>query len=165
MHVGALIMMYPSLIALVQVKFQSEKQSPFETHGSFMIMSVVALITAICTSGILFYIRDHSQSSMGKHFSLIHYMILKAVFCFSGILAPLSLVLTLFIPQNLNWIGYLIICTLFCSKTRASSPFRHCICRYHHHTRNPHLKQYKYTGLSFSIRIYQNPNAAKSEIS
>ncbi|KAJ9547847.1 hypothetical protein OSB04_020390 [Centaurea solstitialis] len=55
---------------------------------------------------------DHSQSLMRNRFSLIHYTILKVVFCFSGILAPLSLVMMLFIPHNLNWIGYLIICLL-----------------------------------------------------
>ena len=113
MYMGTLIIAYVPLIALVQVKFQNEKQSPFESHSSFMILNVVALIVPACTSGVLFYIMDHSQSLMRKHFSLVHYMIVKAPFCFSGILAPLSRVLTLFIPHNLKWIGYLIVRILF----------------------------------------------------
>ncbi|KAJ9548096.1 hypothetical protein OSB04_020639 [Centaurea solstitialis] len=113
LYTGALIVMYTPLIALLQLKFQSEERSPFETHGSFLIMSLVALTIATLTSGILFYITGPLQRSMAKRFSFIHYKILKVVFCFSGILAPLSLVLTLFIPHNLNWIGYMIVCTLF----------------------------------------------------
>ncbi|KAJ9548095.1 hypothetical protein OSB04_020638 [Centaurea solstitialis] len=114
MFTGTITILYTPLIAPVQLRFQNEKQSSFETHGSFVIMSVVALIIATCTSGILFYIMDHSQSfTRMNHFSLIHIMILKVVFCLSGILALLLLVITMFIPHNLIWIGYLIICMLF----------------------------------------------------
>ncbi|KAM0047597.1 hypothetical protein Hdeb2414_s0008g00265151 [Helianthus debilis subsp. tardiflorus] len=111
---ATLVIMYAPLVSLVQLMFQHEEHSVFKTHGSFMIMSVVALTIATLSSGLLFYINDNIESQTRKHFSLVHYMILKSVFCFSGMLAPLSLLLVLFIrDREHHWIGYSIICALF----------------------------------------------------
>ena len=113
---GALVVMYPSLTQLAQLKFQNYKQSPFETHSFFANMAVVAYTIAIPTSVILFAMKTHLESSTREHFYPIYcniYKTLKSVFCFSGILAPFSLVLMLLIPHELNWIGYLLILVLF----------------------------------------------------
>ncbi|KAJ9547923.1 hypothetical protein OSB04_020466 [Centaurea solstitialis] len=103
--VGTLNKVYGPLIILLHL-------SPLEIHYSIMIISVVAFIIATRTSRVLIYTMDHSQS-LTRHFSLIYYTIINTVICFSGVLALLSFVLTMFIPHNLNWIGYLIILILF----------------------------------------------------
>ncbi|KAJ9548094.1 hypothetical protein OSB04_020637 [Centaurea solstitialis] len=106
MYTATLIIMYPPLIAFVQIKFQNENYSPFDTHGCFMIMSIVALPVATFTSGVLFYLNDPLQNSITKHLSNIHYTILQTISSFSGILTPFSLIMVLFIPHNLNWVGF-----------------------------------------------------------
>ena len=111
LYAGALVVMYPSLTQLAQLKFQNNKQSPFETHSFFANMAVVAYTIAISASVILFAMKTHLESSTREHFYI--YKTLKSVFCFSGILAPFSLVLMLLIPHELNWIGYLLILVLF----------------------------------------------------
>ncbi|KAD3067775.1 hypothetical protein E3N88_35655 [Mikania micrantha] len=92
----------------IQVKFHDD--SPFETHGYLIIMSLVALPVAITTSGILFYTDDPRENT---NISDIRYVILNFVFFFSTIVAVLSLVLVLFVPAKFNWTGYAIICALF----------------------------------------------------
>ncbi|KAJ9547999.1 hypothetical protein OSB04_020542 [Centaurea solstitialis] len=106
MYTGTLIIMYPPLIAFVQIKFQNENYSPFDTHGCFMIMSIVALPVATFTSGVLFHLNDPLQNSITKHLSNIHYTILQTISSFSGILTPFSLIMVLFIPHNLNWVDF-----------------------------------------------------------
>ncbi|KAI3819826.1 hypothetical protein L1987_13678 [Smallanthus sonchifolius] len=106
MFTGTLMVIYIPLVSLVQLMFQNEGQSPFRTHGPFMITSVVALIIATITAGLLFYINDNVESHIREHVRLIHYMILKTTFCFSGILAPLSLLLVIH-PRSqppLDWV-------------------------------------------------------------
>ncbi|KAJ9547924.1 hypothetical protein OSB04_020467 [Centaurea solstitialis] len=97
MYTATLIIMYPPLIAFVQIKFQNENYSHFDTHGCFMIMSIVALPVATFTSGVLFYLNDPLQNSITKHLSNIHYTILQTISSFSGILTPFSLIMVLFI--------------------------------------------------------------------
>lgn len=111
-YTGTFFAVYTALIGLIQVKFQNKANSAFETHISFIIMYVVALPLAIITSGILFYTNNPLEKSK-INFTPIHYTLLKIVFSFSTILAPLSLVSILFIPPQLNWIGYLIIYAIF----------------------------------------------------
>ncbi|GKC24564.1 ABC transporter I family member 1 [Tanacetum coccineum] len=115
LYAGALVVMYPSLTQLAQLKFQNNKQSPFETHSFFANMAVVAYTIAIPASVILFAMKTHLESSIGEPSYPIYYiyMTLKIFFCFSGILAPLSLVLMLLVPHEFNWIGYLLILVLF----------------------------------------------------
>nr|GEV56231.1 GPI transamidase component PIG-T [Tanacetum cinerariifolium] len=115
LYAGALVVMYPSLTQLAQLKFQNNKQSPFETHSFFANMAVVAYTIAIPTSVILFAMKTHLGSSIREDFYPIYYiyMTLKSVFCFSGVLAPFSLVLMLLIPHEFNWSGYLLILVLF----------------------------------------------------
>ncbi|KAJ9547846.1 hypothetical protein OSB04_020389 [Centaurea solstitialis] len=112
-YTATIFIMYQPLINLVQMKFQNESHSAFDTHGPFMNMSVIALYITALTSGILFYINDHLQSFMKGRFSLVVYVILKGVFYFSGILTPLSPTLVLLIPGKFSWIGYIIIGALF----------------------------------------------------
>lgn len=112
MYTATLVTIYLPIISLLQLKFQNQQKSPFETSGFFMNLSVVALCIATATSGVLFYINHRLQNSTMEDFSLVHYMILKGVFSFFGILTPVSLVLVLIIPNKLDWIRYVIICVL-----------------------------------------------------
>ncbi|CAI9296387.1 unnamed protein product [Lactuca saligna] len=112
MYTATLVTIYLPIISLIQVKFQNQKKSPFETSGFFMNLSVVALCIATATSGVLFYINHRLQNSTMEDLSLVHYMILKGVFSFFGILIHVSLILVLIIPKNLDWIRYVIICVL-----------------------------------------------------
>ncbi|KAL8237172.1 hypothetical protein R6Q59_018253 [Mikania micrantha] len=107
-YVGTFFIMYVSLIGFIQVKFHDD--SPFQTHGYLIIMSLVALPVAITTSGILFYTDDPHENT---NISGIRYVILNFVFFFSTILAVLSLVLVLFVSTKFSWTGYAIICALF----------------------------------------------------
>ncbi|CAH1431013.1 unnamed protein product [Lactuca virosa] len=112
MYTATLVTIYLPIISLLQLKFQNQQNSPFETSGLFMNLSVLALCIATATSGVLFYINHRLQNSTMEDFSLVHYMILKGVFSFFGILTPVSLVLVLIIPNKLDWIRYVIICVL-----------------------------------------------------
>lgn len=105
---GILLSMYGPLIGLVQVKFQNNDESPFETHHLFMIMSVVAFSTSALFFRLLFYTTTTIPPP-------VYYMVVTSVILFLAILAPLSLVLVLFIPQRLIWIGYSVVCVLFLS--------------------------------------------------
>ncbi|KAJ9547867.1 hypothetical protein OSB04_020410 [Centaurea solstitialis] len=111
----ALVVMYPSLAQLTQLKFQNYQQSPFETHSFFAYMTIVAYTIAILSSVILFYLFPQLENSAKECACRIYYIyvILKSVFYFSSIVAPLSLVLVLLIPHKFNWIGYIIIFALF----------------------------------------------------
>lgn len=109
-YVGTLLVTYTPLIGLIQVKFQNGNMSPFKTHSFFMIISVVALVMATLTLRILFYINSRFENECS---SPIHHIILINIAWFSTLLAPLSLVLVLFIPTKLIWIGYSIVCALF----------------------------------------------------
>ena len=115
LYTGAIVIMYPSLVEVAQLKFQDSKLSPFETHSFFAYTVIVAYTIAIPTSMILFYMRIRLETSIKECFSLNNYMykILKNVLYFSGILAPLSLVLVLIIPHGYKWIGYSTIASLF----------------------------------------------------
>ena len=110
----ALFAMFPSLAQVGQLKFT--KKSPFESHKFFSNMGVVSYVIAIPTSVLFFamanYIEDFANECSLRIYSF--YMILRCVFCFSAILAPLSFVLVLLIPNaGYYWIGYLIISLLF----------------------------------------------------
>ncbi|KAI3772910.1 hypothetical protein L6452_04105 [Arctium lappa] len=111
----ALVVMYPTLAQLTQLKFQNYKQSPFEALSFFANTTVVAYTTAILSSVALFYLIPQLENSTKERVSRIYYIyvILKSVFYFSSILAPLSLVLVLLIPPKFIWIGYIVIFALF----------------------------------------------------
>lgn len=104
---GILLSMYGPLIGLVQVKFQNNNQNPFETHYMFMIMSVIAFSTSTLLSfKLLVYDTTINMAS-------IYYTIVSSVIFFLAVLTPLSLVLVLFVPPRLVWVGYLIVCVVF----------------------------------------------------
>ncbi|KAL8207996.1 hypothetical protein R6Q57_007408 [Mikania cordata] len=102
---GILLSMYGPLIGLVQVKFQNNHQSPFETHTLLMIMSVIAFSTSAILSFIFLVSTTINLPS-------ISHTIISNVIFFLAVLAPLSLVLVLFVPPKLIWIGYSIVCLL-----------------------------------------------------
>ena len=110
----ALFAMFPSLAQVGQLKFTNK--SPFETHTFFSNMGVVSYVIAIPTSVLFFamanYIEDFTKECSSRIYYF--YMILRCVFCFSVILAPLSFVLVLLIPNDrYYWIGYFNISLLF----------------------------------------------------
>ncbi|KAJ9547865.1 hypothetical protein OSB04_020408 [Centaurea solstitialis] len=109
LYVGALLVMYPSLIGLAQLKFENKNRTPFETNTFFANMAVVSYIIAIPIAMILFYINIDLENSVKEH---LYYKILINVFWLSAILAPFSFVMVLFIPHRYNWIGYFTICVL-----------------------------------------------------
>ena len=105
-------MVYASLIGLLQLKFQSTKESAFETHGFFMNMSVVAILMFALSYWILDYTSENSSMNRLTSSPTVTLMILVIVALFSVFLAPFSLVLVLFVPPNLMWIVYSSICVL-----------------------------------------------------
>ncbi|KAD5316957.1 hypothetical protein R6Q59_032224 [Mikania micrantha] len=102
---GILLSMYGPLIGLVQVKFQNNHQSPFETHTLLMIMSVIAFSTSAILSFIFLVSTTTNLPSISR-------AIISNVIFFLAVLAPLSLVLVVFVPPKLIWIGYSIVCLL-----------------------------------------------------
>ena len=111
----ALVVMFPVLTQLAQLKFP--KDSPFETHSFFAYTGVVAFVVAIPASITYFGLMMNYLESLHNG-SLTHiyyiYMIVRCVFCISVILAPLSFVLVLLIPNDgYYWIGYFNISLLF----------------------------------------------------
>ncbi|KAI3772912.1 hypothetical protein L6452_04107 [Arctium lappa] len=110
LYVGALLIMFPSLIGLAQLKFENKNRTVFETNPFFANMGVVAYIIAIPIAMILIYINTDLENSVKE---CLHYKILINVFWLSAILAPFSFVMVLFIPHRYNWIGYFSICVLF----------------------------------------------------
>ncbi|GKD77988.1 hypothetical protein Tco_1340609 [Tanacetum coccineum] len=110
----ALFAMFPSLAQVGQLKFTNT--SPFVTHVFFSNMGVIAYVIAIPTSVIFFAMANYLEGLANEPSSRTYYiyMILRCVFCFSAILAPLSFVLVLLIPNDgYYWIGYLIISLIF----------------------------------------------------
>lgn len=99
-------MSIPFMVLLIPVRSQiiNKKQNPFEINGFFMTMSIaslfVALLATVKISISLTWMRD------------IHCAILKAIGCFSAILAPFSLLMVLYVPHELNWIGYILVCVI-----------------------------------------------------
>ncbi|KAI3801120.1 hypothetical protein L1987_29223 [Smallanthus sonchifolius] len=109
-YAATLLYMFPSMIALVDLKFQNNAHSVFESRSLFANMAVVAYIIAIPTSVALFCLK---ASSNWERLPPIYLRILKSVFYFSSLVAPLSFVLVLFLPQRFNLIGYSLVFTLF----------------------------------------------------
>ncbi|GJW24903.1 hypothetical protein Tco_0038714 [Tanacetum coccineum] len=109
----ALVVMFPALTQVAQLKFQNK--SPFESHMLFASMGVVAYVVAIVASVTFFAMGDYLESLNKESSSGICYIyvILRCVFCFSVILAPLAFVLMLLVSDGYYWIGYSIICALF----------------------------------------------------
>lgn len=116
--------MFPSLIALVGLKFQNKALSPFETCSFFANMAVIAYIIAIPISAALFCLKIRLAKESSPP---IYYRILHCVFYFSSLLAPLSFVLVLFLPRRFDMIGYLIVFTLFIAVVACS--FSDYICK------------------------------------
>ncbi|CAH1424781.1 unnamed protein product [Lactuca virosa] len=108
-HVERLLVLYTSLIGLVQLKFQSTQESAFETHCFFMFMSLAAVIIFVLSYWILDYT---SYTNQLYNYPIILQKILVIVALFTIILAPLSLVLVLLVPPTLMWIGYSIVCLI-----------------------------------------------------
>ncbi|MFS7966749.1 hypothetical protein Hanom_Chr09g00777441 [Helianthus anomalus] len=104
---GILLSIYGPLIGVVQVKFQNNSQTPFETHNMLMIMSVIAFSTSTLLAFRLFIYTTTTKLPS------IYYTIVSSVVFFLAVLAPLSLVLVLFVLPRLVWIGYTIVCVLF----------------------------------------------------
>ncbi|CAH1448058.1 unnamed protein product [Lactuca virosa] len=112
-HVGILLGVYASLIELLQLKYQSKKESVFETHTCFMSISMAAIIIFAPTYWILYHINNKNSNTTTRLSSpSLPHMILVSLAFFSIILAILSLVFVLLLPQNLMWIGYLATCLL-----------------------------------------------------
>ncbi|XP_022004987.1 uncharacterized protein LOC110903139 isoform X2 [Helianthus annuus] len=112
-YAATLVYMFPSMINLVELKFQNKERSVFETHGVFAYMAVVAYIISVPMSVALFCWRARFESLKMKSLSLIYYNILQSLFYFSSILAPLSFVLVLFSFHGLDLIAYSLVFTLF----------------------------------------------------
>lgn len=110
-YVGIFLAVYASLIGLLQLKYQSKKESAFETHTFSMIMSVAAVFIFAPTYWILYHTNDNSNSNQLSSPSF-HHIILVSVAFFSIVFALLSLVFVLLLPPNLMWIGYLATCLL-----------------------------------------------------
>ncbi|KAL8191902.1 hypothetical protein R6Q57_028633 [Mikania cordata] len=106
-YAATLLYMFPSLMALVELKYQNKPYSPFETHGFFANMAAVAYIIAIAMSVALFCLKARSERSNPEIESPVYYRILQSVFYFSSLLAPLSLMLVLFFPHGFDFIGVL----------------------------------------------------------
>ncbi|KAL8236384.1 hypothetical protein R6Q59_017465 [Mikania micrantha] len=112
-YAATLLYMFPSLMALVELKYQNKPHSPFETHGFFANMAAVAYIIAIAMSVTLFCLKARLKRSNPEIESPVYYRILRSAFYFSSLLAPLSLVLVLFFPHGFDFIGYSLVFTLF----------------------------------------------------
>ncbi|KAI7743498.1 hypothetical protein M8C21_002935 [Ambrosia artemisiifolia] len=90
------------LISFVQLMYQNEEHSPFKTHPSFMIISVVSLAIAIVTSVALLYIDSQIR------------IIFRTVAYFAALASPLSLLFVLFIrADKYYWVGYSLLCLVF----------------------------------------------------
>ncbi|KAJ0796630.1 hypothetical protein HanPI659440_Chr04g0164471 [Helianthus annuus] len=109
-YAATLLYMFPSMIALVSLKFQNKAHSPFETHGLLANMAVVAYIIAIPMPVAWFCLKARINRESFPH---IYYRILQSVFCFWSLLAPLSFVLVLFLPHGFGLIGCIIVFVLF----------------------------------------------------
>ncbi|KAI3801119.1 hypothetical protein L1987_29222 [Smallanthus sonchifolius] len=96
-YAATLLYMFPSLIALVGLKFQNKANSPFETESFFVNLAVVAYIIAIPMPVALFCLKARLARESSSPF---YYRILQCVFCFWSLLAPLSFVLVLFLPNR-----------------------------------------------------------------
>nr|XP_043622850.1 uncharacterized protein LOC122594463 [Erigeron canadensis] len=91
---------YPAFLAYTQLKFIAAMYSPFDTHKSFMILSIVAYLMAILDLKILFCIYDHLKKPSNQHFSPVHYKILMHVYYILWILAMLLVLPALFTPRR-----------------------------------------------------------------
>lgn len=100
------------LVAFIPLKF-SGTPSAYETHGWFLIASIVAHAMTIFTSWIKFYTANDLQNAMKENFSPVYNMILNSVFWFSAIMSHLSLVLVIIIPHEISWVGYAVLCPPF----------------------------------------------------
>lgn len=85
-----------------------EKQLPFMTHRVLMITSIVLQFVALASAVTLVYAQKYLQSSMIDRY----YTMLKIISIFSAVMASISITFVFFIPQNLIWIGYLVIISL-----------------------------------------------------
>ncbi|KAJ9547925.1 LOW QUALITY PROTEIN: hypothetical protein OSB04_020468 [Centaurea solstitialis] len=105
----SLALLYPILIKLVQVKFQHEEQSAYETHSSVIIMSGVALIIAISHMHPWdFVVYNGSHAKLNEE-SLLAYPLHDPNSCFlllGNSCAPLACANTVYSSQSqLDWIS------------------------------------------------------------
>ena len=90
---GCLIISYNFLMKLVKLKYDGEKESPFEKHRFLMCAYLVALIMVGVAFAMLGY--DYGCSLYKKSFPRHVYKVVKILMYFSGIIALLSVILML----------------------------------------------------------------------
>ncbi|PWA80734.1 hypothetical protein CTI12_AA167830 [Artemisia annua] len=97
---------WTSLYLMILSFIHGEEQSPFKTHCVLMIISIVAISLSL-TSGFLIYTQNYFSPRDS------HLTILRAISGFSGPLSNASLLLVFALPENLDWVGYLLIFVFF----------------------------------------------------
>ena len=85
-----------------------EKKLPFKIHRVFMITYIVPQFVAVASVLTLIFACKYLQSSIMD----MNNTMVKIISIFSAIMASISLTFVFFIPQNLIWIGYLVIISL-----------------------------------------------------
>lgn len=99
-----------SVLITIGPSLSQNKFSPFKAHGGiFMIMTIVSLSLVVLASGVMIFTSHYLQHWMND----LHFTILKSIGCFSTINALFSLGAVFFVPENLNWIVYLVMSLIF----------------------------------------------------
>ena len=89
---------------------QTRKMSPVELNPPFMIISIVTTFVVVLTSLVLIFAKYCMKISWMWYICLT---IVKCIGLFGMYVAVLSLFMVACVPQNLNWIGYMLVCLIF----------------------------------------------------